>query len=152
MQTNQYRNPETFLGFLNYFKQAERKSLGFDNRPAFPPIIYEPSIEDCYHNRNMSDYGAFMAGTGAVVMVSTLEAMFNNPALAKFQVNSFYRFIMMNYRLNLAIAPCFGFICAYLNSQYRLSGKIYNGQNWKNRSQKLRMALVNKNRPTGVRF
>ena len=152
MQVNGFRNPDSFLGFLNHFKRHERRAQGYDMRPAFPPIIYQPSMKDCVNHFNMADLGAFTAGASIIFLISTFEAGSLNPVLAKHMINPFYKFRLTTYRINIAMAPFFGLLCAYINSYNRLNGETYNGNNWKNRRQKIRAALEPKEKLMGVRF
>ena len=128
-----YYDPNGFFGFMNLPSLSIYKAGDIASRPKFPPINSKPSITDVYKNFGKSEIGISVAG---IPIISTIAYIISFAVTKDIPTKGVEGSFIWNkkivYRLGfygtaLIVLPYFCFINSYL----KLTGQIYNGQNWK---------------------
>lgn len=133
MSEIKYYNPESFFGFMNIFKgKTSDAAHPTMSRPAFPPIVVDPSLRDAYNHLNYADFGAFTTVVGANLIYTIFDTIKNNRLDPQRFSKHYYRWRLVNFRINLIYIFTFGFVVSFGNCSLRLAGHIYNGNRWRN--------------------
>jgi len=133
MSDNKYYNPDSFFGFLNFFKSTPSEMYPLTmGRPNFPPININPSARQIYENLNLADLGIFTTSCALNFCYLVYFTLSNNALTPQHFLKETYKMNLFGFKSNILFITSTGILLAYINSHFRLAGITYNGNRWRN--------------------
>ena len=128
---HKYFDPDSLLGFLNLRHSKIYSAKNPLNRPKYPPTNPAPTTLQVVQNMNLSDLGlaAFLYVTFSAFAYAAVTIMISDAPVKIDRT----QFLILKMQSNRAVKwPMLSMIpvLCFLQSYLRLSGQVYNGQDW----------------------